>query len=129
MRTRPLGRTGIRVSPYTLGTMRFGRAGNPDHDECVRVIHRALDAGINVIDTADVYGGGGESEQIVGKALRGRRDDVVVATKFNGPMGPGPNQRGSSRRWIVSAAETSLRRRAAASCAGNPGCVEVSARG
>ncbi|MEV5826819.1 aldo/keto reductase [Spirillospora sp. NPDC052242] len=90
--------------------MRFGRAGNPDHDECVRIIHRALDAGINVIDTADVYGGEGESEQIVGKALRGRRDDVIVATKFNGPMGPGPNQRGSSRRWIVSAAEASLRR-------------------
>ncbi|MFD2796459.1 aldo/keto reductase [Promicromonospora vindobonensis] len=112
MHTRPLGRTGIQASPYALGTMRFGQAGNPDHDECVRIIHRALDAGINIIDTADVYGGGdGESEQIVGKALRGhRRDEVVLATKVNGPMGPGPNQRGNSRRWIVSAVEASLRR-------------------
>jgi len=110
MHTRPLGRTGIQVSPYALGTMRFGRTGNPDHDECVRIVHRALDGGINVIDTADVYGGDGESEQIVGKALRGRRDEVVLATKVNGPMGPGPNQRGSSGRWIVSAAEASLRR-------------------
>ncbi|GGK91765.1 aldo/keto reductase [Nocardia jinanensis] len=110
MHTRPLGRTGIQVSPYALGTMKFGRFGNPDRDECVRIVHRALDAGINVIDTADVYGGEGESEQIVGKALRGRRDDVVLATKCNGPMGPGPNQRGSSRRWIIAAAEASLRR-------------------
>jgi aryl-alcohol dehydrogenase-like predicted oxidoreductase len=107
---RPLGRTGIKVSPYTLGTMRFGRAGNPDHEACVRIIHRALDAGINVIDTADVYSGDGESERIVGKALRGRRNDVVVATKFNGPMGTDPNRRGNSRRWIVSAVEASLRR-------------------
>lgn len=110
MHTRPLGRTGIQVSPYTLGTMMFGRAGNPDHDECVRVIHRALDHGINTIDTADVYGGEGETEEIVGRALRGRRDDVVLATKFSGPMGPDANQRGSSRRWIVSAVEGSLRR-------------------
>ncbi|MEV0343441.1 aldo/keto reductase [Nocardia sp. NPDC050713] len=111
MRTRPLGRTGIQVSPYALGTMKFGRFGNPDHDECARIVHRALDSGINVIDTADVYGGGdGETEQIVGKALRGRRDDVVLATKFNGAMGPGPNHRGNSRRWIVSAVEASLRR-------------------
>lgn len=109
MHTRPLGRTGIKVSPYALGTMRFGKVGNPDHDECVRIIHRALDAGINVIDTADVYGDG-ESEQIVQKALRGRRDDVILATKFSGPMGQSPNQRGNSRRWIVSAAEASLRR-------------------
>ncbi|WP_280401401.1 aldo/keto reductase [Nocardia carnea] len=110
MRTRPLGRTGIHVSPYALGTMKFGRFGNPHHDECVRIVHRALDAGINLIDTADVYGGEGESERIVGKALRGRRDDIVLATKFNGPMGPGPNQRGNSRRWIISAVEASLRR-------------------
>ncbi|GAA5051547.1 aldo/keto reductase [Nocardia callitridis] len=110
MRTRPLGRTGIQVSSYTLGTMKFGRFGNPDHDDCVRIIHRALDSGINTIDTADVYGGDGESERIVAKALRGRRDDVVVATKFNGPMGPDPNRRGNSRRWIVSAVEASLRR-------------------
>jgi aryl-alcohol dehydrogenase-like predicted oxidoreductase len=112
MNTRPLGRTGIHVSPYALGTMRFGQAGNTDHDECVRIIHRALDTGINVIDTADVYGdGNGESERIVGKALRGRRrDEVVLATKVNGRMGPGPNQQGSSRRWIVSSVEASLRR-------------------
>jgi aryl-alcohol dehydrogenase-like predicted oxidoreductase/uncharacterized protein YdeI (YjbR/CyaY-like superfamily) len=112
MNTRPLGRTGIHVSPYALGTMRFGQAGNTDHDECVRIIHRALDAGINLIDTADVYGDGdGESERIVGKALRGRRrDEVVLATKVNGRMGPGPNQQGSSRRWIVSSVEASLRR-------------------
>jgi aryl-alcohol dehydrogenase-like predicted oxidoreductase len=111
MQTRPLGRTGIQVSAYTLGTMMFGPYGNPDPDDCVRIVHRALDGGITVIDTADVYGGDGESEKIVGKALGGhRRDDVVLATKFNGPMGPGPNQRGSSRRWIVSAVEGSLRR-------------------
>ena len=110
MQTRPLGRTGIQVSAYALGTMMFGPYGNPDPDDCVRIVHRALDGGINVIDTADVYGGDGESEKIVGKALRGRRDDVVLATKFNGPMGSGPNQRGSSRRWIVSAVEGSLRR-------------------
>ncbi|MFE7718187.1 aldo/keto reductase [Nocardia rhizosphaerihabitans] len=90
--------------------MKFRRYGNPDHDVCVRIVHRALDAGINTIDTADVYGSDGESEQILGKALRGRRDQVVLATKFNGPMGPGPNQRGSSRRWMVSALEGSLRR-------------------
>ncbi|MEU0482387.1 aldo/keto reductase [Streptosporangium sp. NPDC006013] len=110
MRTRPLGRTGIKVSPYCLGTMMFGPFGNPDPDDCVTIIHRALDAGINFIDTADVYGGDGETERIVGKALRGRRDDVVLATKFNGPMGTDPNQRGNSRRWIVTAVENSLRR-------------------
>ncbi|SFJ43043.1 Predicted oxidoreductase [Amycolatopsis sacchari] len=110
MQTRPLGRTGIQVSTYTLGTMMFGPYGNPDPDACVRIVHRALDGGITTIDTADVYGGDGESERILGKALRGRRDDVVLATKGNGPMGPGPNQRGNSRRWIISAVEGSLRR-------------------
>ncbi|GAA2394440.1 aldo/keto reductase [Dactylosporangium salmoneum] len=110
MRMRPLGRTGIQVSPYCLGTMTFGPAGNPDHDDCVRIIHRALDAGINFIDTADVYGGDGETERIVRKALRGRRDDVVLATKVNGPMGADPNRRGNSRRWIVTAVDASLRR-------------------
>ncbi|MGW5722031.1 aldo/keto reductase [Amycolatopsis sp. NPDC003865] len=110
MQTRPLGRTGIQVSAYTLGTMMFGPYGNPDAHACVRIVHRALDHGITTIDTADVYGGDGESERIVGKALRGRRDDVVLATKGNGPMGPGPNRRGNSRRWIVSAVEGSLRR-------------------
>ncbi|SFR29147.1 Predicted oxidoreductase [Lentzea waywayandensis] len=110
MRTRPLGRTGIQVSPYALGTMLLNSYGNPDQDECIRIVHRALDAGINFVDTADVYGPNGESEAILGKALRGRRDEVVLATKFNGPMGADPNQRGNSRRWIVSAVEGSLRR-------------------
>ncbi|GAA1003242.1 aldo/keto reductase [Acrocarpospora pleiomorpha] len=109
MRMRPLGRTGIRVSPYCLGTMRFGAVGNQDHDDCVRIIHRALDAGINFIDTADVYSYS-ETEEIVGKALRGRRDDVVLATKVNGSMGDDPNRGGSSRRWIVTEVEHSLRR-------------------
>jgi aryl-alcohol dehydrogenase-like predicted oxidoreductase len=106
---RMLGRTGIQVSPYCLGTMMFGQLGNPDHDDCVRIIHRALDAGINFVDTADVYAFS-ETEEIVGKALKGRRDDVVLATKVNGPMGDDPNRRGSSRRWIVAEVEHSLRR-------------------
>ncbi|MBD3002724.1 aldo/keto reductase [Streptomyces sp. 5-10] len=110
MKTRELGRTGIRVSPYCLGTMMFGRAGNPDHDDCVRIIHRALDSGINFIDTADVYGPHGESEDIVGKALKGRRADIVLATKVNGTMGEDPNRGGSSRRWIIAEVEQSLRR-------------------
>ena len=110
MHTRPLGRTGIQVSVHTLGTMMFGQYGNPDRDECVRIVHSALDGGINTIDTADVYGGEGDAERIVGRALRGRRDDVVLATKCNGPMGPDPNRRGSSRRWVTSAVEGSLRR-------------------
>ena len=83
--------------------------GNPDHDDCVRIIHRALDAGLNFVDTADVYSAG-ESETIVGKALAGRRDDVVLATKFHGPMGNDPNRQGNSRRWIVREVEDSLRR-------------------
>ncbi|MFJ6677167.1 aldo/keto reductase [Actinosynnema sp. NPDC091369] len=110
MRMRPLGRTGIHVSPYCLGTMMFGPAANADPDDCVRIVHRALDAGINFIDTADVYGPHGASEEIVGAALRGRRDDVVLATKVNGPMGDDVNRRGSSRRWITTAVEHSLRR-------------------
>ncbi|PJE97254.1 aldo/keto reductase [Streptomyces carminius] len=109
MRTRALGRTGIQVSPYCLGTMMFGKLGNPDHEDCARIIHRALDAGVNFIDTADVYGYS-ETEEIIGKALKGRRDDVVLATKFNGVMGQDPNRRGSSRRWIMTAVEDSLRR-------------------
>jgi aryl-alcohol dehydrogenase-like predicted oxidoreductase len=106
---RPLGRAGVQVSPLCLGTMMFGAWGNPDHDDSIRVIHAALDAGINFIDTADVYSAG-ESEEIVGKALKGRRDDVVLATKFFMPMGEDPNMRGGSRRWIVRAVEDSLRR-------------------
>ena len=109
MQYRTLGRTGIQVSPYALGAMMFGATGNPDHDDAARIIHRALDAGINLVDTADMYGRG-EFEEIVGKALRGRRDDVVLATKFFGPMGEDPNHRGGSRRWIMSAVEGSLRR-------------------
>jgi aryl-alcohol dehydrogenase-like predicted oxidoreductase len=107
---RTLGRTGVEVSPLCLGAMMFGEWGNPDHDESIRIIHRALDAGINFIDTADVYSRG-ESEQIVGKALLGgRRDDVVLATKVHGTMGDDPNQQGNSRRWIVKEVEASLRR-------------------
>jgi aryl-alcohol dehydrogenase-like predicted oxidoreductase len=106
---RPLGRTGVQVSKLCLGTMMFGAWGNADHDDSVRIIHRALDAGINFVDTADVYSTG-ESEEIVGKALNGRRDDVVLATKFFMPMGEDPNRRGGSRRWIIQAVEGSLRR-------------------
>jgi aryl-alcohol dehydrogenase-like predicted oxidoreductase len=109
MRYRTLGRTGIQVSPYALGAMNFGAMSNPDHDDSTRVIHRALDAGINLIDTADVYSSG-ESEEIVGKAVKDRRDDVVLATKFANPMGDAPNRRGASRRWIITAVEDSLRR-------------------
>src|ERR1700754_3699009 len=106
---RKLGRTGVSVSQLCLGAMMFGAWGEPDHDASIRIIHRALDAGINFVDTADVYSAG-ESEEIVGKALKGRRDDVVLATKFWGPMGEGPNQGGVSRRWIISEVESSLRR-------------------
>jgi aryl-alcohol dehydrogenase-like predicted oxidoreductase len=109
MKYRTLGRTGIRVSPYCLGAMMFGRMGNPDHDESIRMIHKALDAGINFIDTADAYSLG-ESEEIVGKALEGRRDDIVLASKAHLPMSDDPNHRGNSRRWIISEIENSLRR-------------------
>jgi aryl-alcohol dehydrogenase-like predicted oxidoreductase len=117
---RSLGRTGMQVSPLCLGAMMFGAWGEPDHGTSLGIIHRALDAGINFIDTADVYSQG-ESETIVGKALAGgRRADVILATKFHGQMGvdvnapmgaPGdPNKRGNSRRWIVAEVENSLRR-------------------
>src|SRR4051794_14043403 len=109
MEYRPLGRTGVQVSKLCLGTMMFGAWGNPDHDDSVRIIHRALDAGINFVDTADIYSAG-ESEEIVGKALKGRRDDVVVATKLGVPMSENLNHRGASRRWIVEEVENSLRR-------------------
>jgi aryl-alcohol dehydrogenase-like predicted oxidoreductase len=110
MHYRPLGRTGVQVSRLCLGAMMFGDWGNTDHDDSVRIIHRALDAGINFIDTADVYSRG-ESETIVGKALAGgRRDDVVLATKVHGRMGDDPNQFGNSRRWIVREVEASLKR-------------------
>ena len=110
MEHRTLGRTGTKVSPLCLGAMMFGAWGETDHDECIRIIHRALDAGINFIDTADVYSRG-ESEEIVGKALAGgRRDNVVLATKVHGTMGDDPNEFGNSRRWIVREVENSLRR-------------------
>ena len=109
MELRPLGRTGVQVSKLCLGMMMFGAWGNTDDDDSTRIIHAALDAGINFVDTADVYSDG-ESEDIVGKALKGRRDDVVLATKFFMPMGDDPNRRGGSRRWIVQAVEDSLRR-------------------
>jgi len=106
---RTLGRSGIQVSEFCLGAMMFGQWGNTDHDDCIRIIDRALDAGINFVDTADVYSAG-ESEEIVGKALANKRDDVVIATKFFAPMGEGPNMRGGSRRWILQEVENSLRR-------------------
>ena len=109
MDMRILGRTGVEVSPLCLGAMMFGAWGTRDHDESIRIIHRALDAGINFIDTADVYSAG-ESEEIVGKALKGRRDEIVLATKFHGRMGEGPNRSGNARRWIVREVEASLRR-------------------
>jgi len=106
---RPLGRTGVQVSPLCLGTMMFGPWGNQDEADSIRIIHRALDAGINFVDTADVYSGG-VSEEITGKALAGRRDDVFLATKFFMPMDEDPNHRGGSRRWIIQEVENSLRR-------------------
>ncbi len=107
---RKLGSTGVSVSPLCLGAMMFGAWGNTDHDDCIRIIHRALDAGINFIDTADVYSRG-ESEEIVGKALKGsRRDSVVLATKVHGTMGEDANEFGNSRRWIIREVENSLRR-------------------
>jgi aryl-alcohol dehydrogenase-like predicted oxidoreductase len=110
MQYRTLGRTGIKVSPYALGALMLGASiGNPDHDDSIRIIHRALDAGINFVDTADVYSAGA-SEEVVGKALKGRRDSVVLATKLSRPMGDDPNQQGASRRWIMTAVENSLRR-------------------
>ena len=109
MNYRRLGRTGVEVSTLCLGTMMFGRWGNEDVDDCVRIIHAALDGGINFVDTADVYAQG-ESEEIVGKALKGRRDDVVLATKVHGRMGEGRNRSGNSRLWITTEVDNSLTR-------------------
>jgi aryl-alcohol dehydrogenase-like predicted oxidoreductase len=109
MHYRPLGRTGVQVSPLCLGAMMFGPWGNNDRADAIRIIHRALDAGINFIDTADVYSAG-VSEEIVGEALGGRRDGVFLATKFFMPMSDNPNERGGSRRWIIREVENSLRR-------------------
>jgi aryl-alcohol dehydrogenase-like predicted oxidoreductase len=117
MEQRKLGSTGVSVSPLCLGAMMLGAWGNTDRGECVAIIHAALDAGINFIDTADVYARG-ESEEIVGEALKGppsRRDSVVLATKVHGTMGDegggrDPNRFGNSRRWIVKEVDDSLRR-------------------
>jgi len=111
MKRNFLGGTGMSVSDVALGTMMLGASGNTDHDECVRMIHTALDAGVNFVDTADVYSRG-ESEEIVGKALKGRRADVVLATKFGISMSgrPDDNYCGGSPRWIARAVEDSLRR-------------------
>src|ERR1700691_1674408 len=110
MELRNLGRTGVKVSPLCLGAMMFGAWGNTDHDDSVKIIHRALDAGINFIDTADVYSQG-ESETIVGKALATiDRSRVVLATKVHGVMGDDPNAQGNSRRWILAECDNSLRR-------------------
>jgi aryl-alcohol dehydrogenase-like predicted oxidoreductase len=109
MRFRTLGSTGVTVSELTIGTSMLGALGNPDHDQCVEIIHAGLDAGINLVDTSDAYSRG-ESETIVGKALVGRRDEVVLATKFHVAMADGPNHSGNNRRWIVREVENSLRR-------------------
>jgi aryl-alcohol dehydrogenase-like predicted oxidoreductase len=107
MHYRPLGRTGIQVSPFALGAMMFSSFGNGDQDEVNRMVGRALDSGINLVDTADAYG---DSEEMLGRALKGRRDDVVLASKFARPIGDEVNHRGGSRRWIMTAVENSLRR-------------------
>jgi aryl-alcohol dehydrogenase (NADP+) len=108
MQYRNLGGTGVKVSPYALGALMFAtQVGNPDPADSVRIIHRALDAGINLVDTADAYG---DSEEVVGRALQGRRDDVVLTTKVGRPIGEDPNHQGASRRWIMTAVENSLRR-------------------
>jgi aryl-alcohol dehydrogenase-like predicted oxidoreductase len=109
VRYRNLGRTGLKVSELCLGAMMFGGWGNPDHDDSIKIINSALDAGVNFIDTADVYSQG-ESEEIVGKAISGQRDRLVIATKVHGPMGSDPNMAGNSRRWILQECENSLRR-------------------
>ncbi|MGH2809061.1 MAG: aldo/keto reductase [Actinomycetota bacterium] len=109
MEYRLLGRTGVKVSTHCLGAMMFGHWGNRDHDDSIRIIHAALDGGINFIDTADVYSHG-ESEEVVGKAIAGRRDEVFLATKVHGSMGEGINEEGNSRYWIMREVENSLRR-------------------
>jgi aryl-alcohol dehydrogenase (NADP+) len=106
---RTLGKIGVEVSRFCLGAMMFGVMGNRDHDDCVAIINKALDAGVNFIDTADAYSRG-ESEEIVGKAIKGRRDEVVLATKFFIPRGKDRNMKGGSRRWIVKEVENSLKR-------------------
>jgi aryl-alcohol dehydrogenase-like predicted oxidoreductase len=110
MPMRTLGKTGMKVSVLCLGAMMFGQWGNPDHEDSIKVIHKALDSGINFVDTADVYSAG-ESEEIVGKALKGgKRNNVILATKVHGSMGDNPNHAGNSRRWIMQEVDNSLKR-------------------
>ncbi len=109
MQYRTLGRTGVQVSTLALGAMNFGRIGRTTQDEVTAIVDAALDAGINLIDTADMYGNG-ESEEMVGRAVAGRRDDIVLATKAGMPMSEERNHRGGSRRWLVTALDASLRR-------------------
>ena len=109
MQYRALGRTGIQVSSLVLGAMNFGAMGRTSQDDVTAIVDAALDGGINLIDTADVYSAG-QSEEMLGKAIAGRRDDVLLATKAGLPMGEQRNHRGSSRRWLVTALEDSLRR-------------------
>src|SRR5207248_1941362 len=109
MEYRTLGRTGVRVSTYALGTMMFGADGNPNEKECIDIVHAALDAGINLIDTADTYSHG-QSEEFVGKAIAGHRDEIVLASKVRLRAGDGPNEQGASRLWIMRQAEASLKR-------------------
>ncbi|MEU2618582.1 aldo/keto reductase [Streptomyces sp. NPDC007157] len=109
MQYRTLGRTGVQVSALALGAMNFGAVGRTTQAEATAIVDAALDAGINLIDTADMYGQG-ESEEMVGKAIAGRRDDIVLATKAGLPMGDEPNHRGGSRRWLVTELENSLGR-------------------
>jgi aryl-alcohol dehydrogenase-like predicted oxidoreductase len=110
MPMRTIGKTGMKVSALCLGAMMFGAWGNPDHEDSIKVIHKALDSGINFVDTADVYSAG-ESEEIVGKALKGgKRNNVILATKVHGSMGDDPNHFGNSRRWIMQEVDNSLKR-------------------
>ncbi|MEZ5596822.1 MAG: aldo/keto reductase [Pseudomonadales bacterium] len=109
MELRVLGRTGVSVSRFCFGAGMFGYFGNTDLQACTRMVYRALDAGINYFDTSDVYSHG-ESETLLGQALRGKRDEVVLATKFSLPMDGNPNHRGNSRRWIMHEVEQSLKR-------------------
>ena len=108
MKYRNLGRTGIRVSAYGLGTLMFAtQIGNPDPNDSIKIIHKAFDAGINLVDCADRYA---DADEILGRALQGRRDDIVLSTKIGMPLGEDPNQQGGSRRWIIRAVERHLRR-------------------
>src|SRR5437764_13479489 len=109
MEYRMLGRTGVRVSTYALGTMMFGADGNPDEKECVEIVHAALDAGVNLLDTADTYSHG-QSEEFVGKAIAGHRDEIVLSSKVRSRAGDGPKEQGASRLWTMRQVAASLKR-------------------